>query len=103
MAASTTAFDERQQRDEPIGHPAEIHPHDPVVVGVTRFVRWSEDADPGIVDENVEPPEMRVDLFRDLGEARAIGHVELQEKRGFVSGIREPACRLGAVCLVAIR
>ena len=41
-------------------------------------------------------------FLRNLGKARAVGHVELAEQRLLVSLLREPAFGRGAVVLVAI-
>jgi hypothetical protein len=81
-------LDPRDERHETVDDTAEIDAHDPVVVGVTRFVGRTEHADAGIVDENVNG----ADLLRDLCPARAVGHIERHEARQRATVLRKPAC-----------
>ena len=59
MSALPLRLDLGHERHETVDDAAEIDAHDPVVVGIARFVGRAEHADAGVVDQHLDVAERR--------------------------------------------
>ena len=86
MPALAVAQDARQHRDDAVDHPAEIDPHDPVPVGEGRQLGRPDHGNPGVVDQQVDLAEPRLDRIGGRRIGGAIGDIEFQRENVVATG-----------------
>jgi hypothetical protein len=88
----------RDEGHQTVDHAAEIHAHDPVIVGETCRVGRAEHAYPGVVHQDMDG----TDLNGDLRPAAAVADVQRDKTRHGASVLLEPRLRPLPIVIVAV-